>query len=87
MKYKFALVFLAIITCGAFLARADDPVQPWRENVIIRPVSEEPERHSIHSYYVANPESPDGRHLLFFTSTDPAGYVGEVRLSLYLNGL
>jgi hypothetical protein len=37
-------------------------------------------RHSIHTYYVTNPESPDGKHVLFFTSTHPAGYVGEVRI-------
>lgn len=37
-------------------------------------------RHSIHSYYVANLESPDGKHVLFFTSKHPASYVGEVRI-------
>lgn len=52
----------------------------WTHDVRIAPVSAVEGRHSIHSYYVANPESPDGKHVLFFTSTDPAGHVGEVRM-------
>ena len=46
----------------------------------IKPVLSVEGRHSIHTYYVTNPESPDGRHVLLFTSTHPAGYVGEVRI-------
>ena len=58
----------------------DEPLYPWANGVTIAPVSPVTGRHSIHSYYVANPESPDGRRVLFFTSTHPAGYVGEVRM-------
>jgi Tol biopolymer transport system component len=63
-----------------------DPVAPWTKDVRITPVSPEPDRHSIHSYYLANPESPDGRYVLFFTSTHPAGYVGEVRMRARATG-
>jgi WD40-like Beta Propeller Repeat len=59
---------------------ADDPVAAWSKDVTIKPVSSVAGRHTIHSYYVANPESPDGKRVLFFTSTHPAGYVGEVRM-------
>ena len=64
----------------ATLCWADDPVASWSKDVVIKPVSSVGGRHSIHTYYVANPESPDGRHVLFFTSTHPASYVGEVRI-------
>jgi len=57
-----------------------DPVSVWREGVRVAPVSETPGRHTIHSYYVCNPESPDGRHVLFYSSADPAGHVGEIRI-------
>ena len=57
-----------------------DPVAPWKSNARIGPVSTAPGRHTIHSYYVANPESPDGKRVLFFSSNHPAGYVGEVRM-------
>ncbi|MBL9131446.1 MAG: hypothetical protein JNG86_09620 [Verrucomicrobiaceae bacterium] len=61
-------------------AQEVDPVAPWTKDVVIKPVSAIADRHSIHTYYVTNPESPDGRHVLFFTSNHAAGYVGEVRI-------
>ncbi len=75
MKHLFVLTCLLAVRC-----LADDPVVPWSKDVSIKPVSAVEGRHSIHSYYVANPESPDGKHVLFFTSTHAAGYVGEVRI-------
>lgn len=64
------------------LLRAQDisPVEAWSLGVRIAPVSKVEGRHSIHTYYVTNPESPDGKRVLFFTSAHPAGYVGEVRM-------
>ncbi len=60
--------------------RQPDPLRDWREGVTVRPVSDQPSRHTIHSYYVNNPESPDGRRVLYFTSTAPDGHSGEVRM-------
>jgi hypothetical protein len=60
------------------LLAAEGPVTPWERDVRIAPVSAKPGRHTMHSYYVANPESPDGKRVLFFASTHPAGHVGEV---------
>lgn len=74
---KLLAIFSAALAAQAF---ADDPVAPWSHDVRIAPVSSMTGRHSIHSYYVANPESPDGKRVLFFSSTHPAGYVGEVRM-------
>jgi hypothetical protein len=72
--------FVAFACLFANACLADDPVAAWSKDVKITQVSAVPGRHTIHSYYVANPESPDGRRVLFFTSTHPAGYVGEVRM-------
>ncbi len=59
---------------------AEDPVAAWSKDVTINPVSSIAERHTTHSYYLTNPESPDGRHVLFYTSIDPQGHLGEVRM-------
>jgi hypothetical protein len=32
----------------------------------------------MHTYYLLNPESPDGRKVLFFASMDRAGHVGQI---------
>ena len=34
----------------------------------------------MHSYFNTCPESPDGRYVLFFSSTDKKGETGEVRI-------
>ena len=57
---------------------ADDPVVPWRARTKIAPLSSNESRHTMHTYYLLNPESPDGRRILFFASTDPAGQVGQI---------
>lgn len=40
------------------------------------PVSEK--RHTIHTYFNTCPESPDGRYVLFFSSTDEEGHLGKI---------
>jgi hypothetical protein len=80
----------AVLTFGLALAAAADslraqtgaaapnPLEPWHRGVRVHPVSDRPARHTIHSYYVSNPESPDARHVLFYASTEPTGYSGDV---------
>ena len=84
MKPLCLLVTFLIITQAADHVRAaepaSDPLSPWKSNVTIKPLDEQPTRHSIHSYYVTNPESPDGRWVLFFTSTTPQAHDGDVRI-------
>ena len=58
----------------------DDPLAPWRSGVQIKPVAPDQQRHSIHSYFNTSPESPDGKWVLFFTSTAEDGQHGEVRI-------
>jgi hypothetical protein len=78
--------FLASATAAALTApalcaaEADDPVRPWRTGVTLRPVARGGQRHTIHTYYLLSPESPDGRRVLFFSSKHPAGDVGQIRV-------
>src|SRR4051812_225041 len=59
---------------------AADPMAPWKAGFTTRPVSTIPERHSIHSYFNVTPESPDGRHVLYYTSAARDGHSGEIRI-------
>ena len=68
----------ALLALAPALAAAADPLAPWRSGVRIAPVSEKPVRHTMHSYFNTCPESPDGRHVLFYASTAADGHRGEV---------
>jgi len=59
-------------------APADDSLAPWRANVRISAVSPQEGRHTMHSYFNTSPESPDGRYVLFYSSTAKDGHRGEV---------
>ncbi|OYW71562.1 MAG: hypothetical protein B7Z37_27435 [Verrucomicrobia bacterium 12-59-8] len=74
---KSIVAFLSLMTVHGLAA---DPVAAWSKDVTIKPVSAVEGRHTIHTYYLTNPESPDGKWVLFFTSTDPQGHLGEVRM-------
>jgi hypothetical protein len=67
-------------------AASHDPVAPWKSGVKIRPVSDVPNRHTIHTYFNVTPESPDGRHVLFYTSVTPEGHAGEIRIQERASG-
>ena len=53
-----APLILSVTNCLTVVG-SDDPL-PWRLDVKVHPVSGESKRHTIHSYYLTNPESPDG---------------------------
>jgi hypothetical protein len=74
---KSILAFFSLLTAHGLAA---DPVAAWSKDVTIKPVSPIEGRHTTHSYYLTNPESPDGTRVLFFTSTDPRGHLGEIRM-------
>jgi hypothetical protein len=80
------LVLIAVVSCSTLLVRSSsaedtaDRLASWREGMSVRPVSAEPSRHTIHSYFNTSPESPDGRWVLYFTSTTPEAHRGEVRI-------
>lgn len=61
------------------LAQDDSPIKAWREGVKLRPVfGPAAPFHSIHTYFNTCPESPDGRWILFFRSTDPEAQIGDI---------
>lgn len=80
MKASVLFIALALLPLGARAANGGDPLAPWRSGVNIRPVSTNAERHTIHSYFNTCPESPDGKHVIFFSSTSADGHRGEVRM-------
>lgn len=69
---------IAAIPAASSAADLDDPLAPWRAGVTIEPISTSPDRHTIHTYYLTCPESPDGVRVLFFASTDPRGHHGDL---------
>ena len=80
---KFAAVAVSAAVSGSSLLAEDktiDRLAPWRKGVKITPVSKVAARHTMHTYYLLNPESPDGRSVVFFASTHPAAHVGQVRV-------
>lgn len=73
-----ALILLAVFSLAAHAA--DDPLAPWRSGVQVRPVAPPQERHTIHAYFNTCPESPDGRHVLYYTSGIATGEAGDIRI-------
>jgi Tol biopolymer transport system component len=84
-RLAVAVVFVSLGSSGAALAQApkveadqaENPVAAWH-GATVKLVSPVGGRHTIHSYYVNNPESPDGSRVLFYASKEPSGYVGDI---------
>jgi hypothetical protein len=75
----FVLVALAAVPAVAQSTAGEvDPLAAWRKDVRVQPISDRPGRHTIHSYYVCNPESPDGQKIVYYSSTVPSGHLGDV---------
>jgi len=60
-------------------ANVVDRLRRWKDAVRISPVSPG-EHHSIHTYYLTCPESPDGRWILYFASKTAESHEGEIRI-------
>jgi hypothetical protein len=52
----------------------------WNGNVKVGPLVPGAQRHSMHTYFNLSPESPDGRWVLFYSSTTADGHHGEIRI-------
>src|SRR4051812_25421346 len=74
-----ALVLAFVASARAADSPATNPLARWRKDVKIHPLIDE-DVHSIHAYYVFNPESPDGTKVLYYVSTVPSGEQGELRI-------
>ena len=76
---RASLIFsLCVSVVAARAGVADDPLAPWRGDMQIHAVDPKGERHTIHSYFNTCPESPDGRWVLFYSSTANDGHHGDV---------
>src|SRR5436305_14887091 len=75
-----ALPTLATPVAGGARPTEHDPLARWRQGVTIAPVSAVAAQHTIHAYYTACPESPDGSRVVFYASTTPEGYTGEIHV-------
>ena len=76
MKTLVTLVLLSAALAGRTHA-ADDPVAVWR-SAEVRPLTTQPGRHTIHTYYLTRPESPDGSRVLFYVSTTRDAHHGDL---------
>lgn len=79
MKRRLVSLVIAL-TLSAFslIVEAHEPLAPWQASVTVRPVSDQPGRHTIHTYYLTCPESPDGTHVLYFAGATPEGHHGDL---------
>ena len=74
----FAAALSSLVTSPESARAEGDPLSPWRSGVRITVAAPKEGRHTIHSYFNTCPESPDGRFVLFFSSTAKDGHHGEV---------
>src|SRR4051794_23169331 len=81
MRYALGFAIALAFFASALAADAPtaDPLARWRKDVKIHPLIDQ-DVHSIHAYYVCNPESPDGTKVLYYVSTVPSGEQGEIRI-------
>ncbi len=82
---KFLRTLLLIgSSCGLFsaikAAPGEDPLASWRTGVQIHAVAPEAGHHTIHAYFNTCPESPDGKYVLYYTSSTPEGEKGDLRM-------
>ncbi len=74
---KIPLLLLACFAAG--LAGSSADYEAWK-NTSKKSVAPDQNRHSIHAYFNTCPESPDGKHVLYYTSTTPEGEKGDLRI-------
>jgi hypothetical protein len=71
---------LVVLIGLSLAASSDDSFAPWKGSVKVGPLVPGAQRHSMHTYFNLSPESPDGRWVLFYTSTTEDGHHGEIRI-------
>jgi Tol biopolymer transport system component len=76
VKFLSFLLFTGV----ALAADPSDPFSRWNGTVTVRPLVAGAQRHSMHTYFNLSPESPDGRWVLFYSSTTTDGHHGEIRI-------
>jgi hypothetical protein len=77
MKILLVAIAATLVPAAEHTSR---PADAWRAPVKVSPATPHRDRHSIHSYFNTNPESPDGKWLLYFTSDTPEAHTGDIRI-------
>ncbi len=77
-RYDVSLEGLFFLMTATTLASVP-PVSAWR-HCTRAPVSDVPDRHTVHAYFNTCPESPDGKTVLFYASTAASGETGSLVL-------
>lgn len=80
MTLRYAIAIFLSAGLSGFAAEGSNPLSLWKSGVKTHPVSTVPNRHAIHTYFNVSPESPDGRYVLFYTSTTADAQTGELRI-------
>jgi hypothetical protein len=80
VKSHAVIGIILVLQFSALRAEDVDPLVPWRSRVQVEPVVSHTDRHVIHSYFNTCPESPDGRHVVYFTSDAADGESGDIRV-------
>lgn len=70
---------LLLLVCS-LLSAGDAPFVVWRDHVRISEALPAAAEHAIHAYFNTCPESPDGRWVLYYASSDADAGSGELRL-------
>jgi len=84
---RFAALVPAFLTfMGLMLERAEagpvvgaDELKGWR-GAVKRAVAPDQSRHTLHAYFNTCPESPDGKYVLYYTSSAADGETGDLRV-------
>lgn len=74
------LMMCLLVVLGGKAGAVDDPLGGWRGGANVHPVTSHTDRHVIHAYFNACPESPDGKYVLYYTSTTVEGEEGDLRV-------
>src|SRR4051812_46352520 len=72
------LTAIPAVAVGLPTDKPSEALTPWKA-AKVSPVSGD-SHHSLHTYYLTSPESPDGKSVLFYASVTANGHDGEIRV-------
>lgn len=69
-----------LLIAASLLSAADPAFAAWRDHTRVSEAAPAGNEHTIHAYFNTCPESPDGRWVLYYASTDADADHGELRV-------
>jgi hypothetical protein len=73
------LALSTLLISERIIQAADPALEAWRSPQV-HPATPRVDRHVIHAYFNTCPESPDGKYVLYYTSTTAEGEKGDLRI-------